>query len=343
MNLAETVERAKGLNKHAVAKLVALFEDTRTRQSGAITARAGAGTSTTAAPNTTTTSSHPPPDSAATAARNQAPRSASTFYMPEIGRFLEVDPARQYVNPYNYVGNNPMMNIDPSGLYDEFFGFQHLEVAADYPMHISVNVNRNRSDPDDRVDVHIYYDPDDYSDLQHVKIRMVQECALQQRDLYKGRVANEKPITAREALIRTTEFAETLGFSGGNLVNTLTFVFTGRKMETGIQVVMDTYNIGWAFNDEGFRPAFQDGENQNQHFLGYLQAAWLYGELIKSHPAYIVDTIPDKRLADAAVVAARTSGLRPMPTIQEDPFIRTPIPLKRQPRLNLSEWMRNNL
>ena len=30
MNLAETVERAKGLNKHAVAKLVALFEDTRT-------------------------------------------------------------------------------------------------------------------------------------------------------------------------------------------------------------------------------------------------------------------------------------------------------------------------
>ena len=36
----------------------------------------------TAAPNTTTTSSHPPPDSAATAARNQAPRSASTFGMP---------------------------------------------------------------------------------------------------------------------------------------------------------------------------------------------------------------------------------------------------------------------
>ena len=29
MNLAETVERARGLNKHAVAKLVALFEDTR--------------------------------------------------------------------------------------------------------------------------------------------------------------------------------------------------------------------------------------------------------------------------------------------------------------------------
>ncbi|MEZ5118784.1 MAG: methylmalonyl Co-A mutase-associated GTPase MeaB, partial [Candidatus Nanopelagicales bacterium] len=29
MNLAETVERARGLNKHAVARLVALFEDTR--------------------------------------------------------------------------------------------------------------------------------------------------------------------------------------------------------------------------------------------------------------------------------------------------------------------------
>ena len=37
------------------------------------------------------------------------------FYMPEIGRFLEVDPAREFVNPYSYVGNRPVIATDPSG------------------------------------------------------------------------------------------------------------------------------------------------------------------------------------------------------------------------------------
>lgn len=37
------------------------------------------------------------------------------YYMPEIGRFLGVDPAREFVNPYSYVGNNPVAFIDPTG------------------------------------------------------------------------------------------------------------------------------------------------------------------------------------------------------------------------------------
>lgn len=37
------------------------------------------------------------------------------YYMPEIGRFLEVDPARQFVNPYSYVGNSPLSASDPTG------------------------------------------------------------------------------------------------------------------------------------------------------------------------------------------------------------------------------------
>ena len=37
------------------------------------------------------------------------------FYMPEIGRFMEVDPAREFVNPYSYVGNRPVHSIDPTG------------------------------------------------------------------------------------------------------------------------------------------------------------------------------------------------------------------------------------
>lgn len=38
------------------------------------------------------------------------------FYNPLTGRFLSVDPAHQYASPYTYVGNNPVLLTDPSGL-----------------------------------------------------------------------------------------------------------------------------------------------------------------------------------------------------------------------------------
>jgi len=42
-------------------------------------------------------------------------------YDPEIGRFLSVDPLhskRSWLSPYNYVQNNPLIRIDPTGLID---------------------------------------------------------------------------------------------------------------------------------------------------------------------------------------------------------------------------------
>lgn len=36
--------------------------------------------------------------------------------MPVYARFLEVDPAREFVNPYSYTGNNPVNLVDLNGL-----------------------------------------------------------------------------------------------------------------------------------------------------------------------------------------------------------------------------------
>jgi RHS repeat-associated protein len=38
-------------------------------------------------------------------------------YGPELGRFLQPDPARAEANMYAYAGNNPVTKIDPSGLW----------------------------------------------------------------------------------------------------------------------------------------------------------------------------------------------------------------------------------
>lgn len=42
------------------------------------------------------------------------------MYDPLIGRWLQVDPARQFSSPYNGMGNNPVSGVDPDGAY--FFG-----------------------------------------------------------------------------------------------------------------------------------------------------------------------------------------------------------------------------
>jgi RHS repeat-associated protein len=48
------------------------------------------------------------------------------WYWPEIGRFIQQDPARDGVNWYAYVNNDPLTGIDPEGLaeisFDAFAG-----------------------------------------------------------------------------------------------------------------------------------------------------------------------------------------------------------------------------
>ena len=37
------------------------------------------------------------------------------YYAPSMGRFLNMDPSRQELNPYKYSGSNPINFIDPTG------------------------------------------------------------------------------------------------------------------------------------------------------------------------------------------------------------------------------------
>jgi len=52
------------------------------------------------------------------------------LYLPEIGRSLQVDPAREFNNPYSYVGNSPVMAVDPTGKMDR--GLLPGEVPSDH-------------------------------------------------------------------------------------------------------------------------------------------------------------------------------------------------------------------
>ena len=39
------------------------------------------------------------------------------FYWPQIGRFIQQDPIGSGMNWYAYVGSNPVVYIDPEGLW----------------------------------------------------------------------------------------------------------------------------------------------------------------------------------------------------------------------------------
>ncbi|GAA5039215.1 hypothetical protein GCM10011506_38120 [Marivirga lumbricoides] len=48
----------------------------------------------------------------------------SRMYDPALGRFWQVDPmadARNWLTPYNFVQNNPITRVDPTGMLDDYF------------------------------------------------------------------------------------------------------------------------------------------------------------------------------------------------------------------------------
>ncbi|MGK7390101.1 MAG: DUF6443 domain-containing protein [Candidatus Cyclobacteriaceae bacterium M2_1C_046] len=54
------------------------------------------------------------------------------YYDPAIARFINVDPLafkRNWLTPYNYVQNNPILRIDPTGALDDYYGIVNDELV----------------------------------------------------------------------------------------------------------------------------------------------------------------------------------------------------------------------
>lgn len=56
------------------------------------------------------------------------------FYDPAIGRFTTIDlfaDSRNWLTPYNYVQNNPILRIDPTGALDDYYDTQGNHLGND--------------------------------------------------------------------------------------------------------------------------------------------------------------------------------------------------------------------
>lgn len=58
----------------------------------------------------------------------------SRMYDPQLGRFWQFDPLgdlREWLSPYNYVQNNPILRVDPTGALDDYFDLEGNYLGSD--------------------------------------------------------------------------------------------------------------------------------------------------------------------------------------------------------------------
>jgi len=70
------------------------------------------------------------------------------YYNPQTGRYLTPDPIGLAggINPYVYVGNDPVNLVDPLGLYTEIIGWDPVGIKYSSFGHVSADINgRNYS------------------------------------------------------------------------------------------------------------------------------------------------------------------------------------------------------
>jgi|GEM_PF-5831541 len=226
-------------------------------------------------------------------------------------------------NWYSYVSNNPVKYVDPNGMFEESSS-EIQELAEKYDSMKVVNINEDQSNPDDRHDVYIYCNENDKKDTLHVNRKTLQEGALKDRTKMKSSEIPDNAYTAKSALADIADLAESINMSSDDMINSLSLVLaavSGSKAEEN-----DTYSVGFAFLDSGFRSEYQDGSSQVRHFAGYLLRGYYWGTITKMSGRYRGDDSVDQALGDAGIQA----GLSEAYGGQSTDF-------------SLGDWIRSNL
>ena len=116
------------------------------------------------------------------------------FYNPELGRYMEPDPIglEGGLNPYVYAGNNPVSNVDPSGLFFQPPGLIPLNDNQLSMAHVGIDNNLLNFSIDRAVNKAINYKNtyNDYSSMQAMNFSTVAKAA----PLAGGLVAADGPF-----------------------------------------------------------------------------------------------------------------------------------------------------